>query len=285
MTCRVPEISDRRGPTETEDAQVLPAARARYDDVIPGLGTEMAATLPEGLAARADRVLAVTWPMPDSVDMGAQCHRALQRTAHLPAEPCHLVITPTPRHGAATMRPPLEIITCVRSAGILSSPAMVPRDDLLGGDARLGAEEAPLLPLPRSDRVACTNVFACAIKGIVATGRPGLLPARARGIAVILRRMLRNLPSAGRCVAAQVARPNSFPTSGSGGARERDSQLPPMSQRSQRSRPTTMVSYTGCDCTEQNRCPNFPPTCSEPCQRRMTLARRRSFEGPEGSSP
>lgn len=282
MTRSVPEFSDRRG--HTEDAQVLPAARVRYDAVILGLGTEMAAPLHEGLAAWADRMLVVTWPMLDSVDMGARRHRALQRSAHLPSERCHLVINPVPRHVVA-MRPPREIITRVRSAGILSSPAIVPRDDLLGGDARLGAEEAPLLPVLQSDRVACTNVFACAIKGIVATGRPGLLPARARGIAVILRRMLRNLPSAGRCVAAQVARPNSFPTSGSGGARERDSQLPPMSQRSQRSRPTTMVSYTGCDCTEQNRCPNFPPTCSGPCRRRMTLARRRSFEGPEGSSP
>jgi hypothetical protein len=244
----------------------------------------MAATLHEGLAARADRVLVVTWPMPDSVDMGAQRHRALQCTAHLPAERCHLAINPTLRHVAA-MRPPLEIIAPVRSAGILLSPRIVLRDGNLGGDARLRTEEAPLLPVLRSDRAACTNLFVRSIERIIATVRPGMLPARARGIAVILRRTQRRLPPAGRCVAAQAARPNSFPRSGSGGARERDSQLSTMSQRSQRSRPTTMVSYTGRDCTEQNRCPNFPPTCSEPCQRRMTLARRQSFEGPEGSSP
>jgi hypothetical protein len=61
MTRRVAEFPDRRG--HTEDAQVLPAARARYDDVILGLRTEMAAALHEGLAPRADRVLLVTWPM------------------------------------------------------------------------------------------------------------------------------------------------------------------------------------------------------------------------------
>src|SRR5207248_3063706 len=96
MTRRVPELPDRRG--HTEDAQVLPAARVGYDEVILGLGTEMAATLHEGLAARADRVLVVTWPMPNTVDMVAQRHRALQHTAHLWAERCHLVINPTPRH-------------------------------------------------------------------------------------------------------------------------------------------------------------------------------------------
>jgi hypothetical protein len=133
--------------------------------------------------------------MPASVDMGAQRHRALQRTAHLPAERCHLVITPTPRRIAA-LRPPLEIITRVRAAGILSSPRIVPRDGNLGGDARLGAEEVPRQPLLRSDRAAWTSVFGPSIAGIVAHVRPGMLPR------------------------AQAARPNSFPTSGSGGGRE-----------------------------------------------------------------
>src|SRR5207245_8911625 len=77
MTRRVPELSDRCG--RTEYAQVVPAARARHDAVRRDLGTETAATLHEGPDARADRVLVVTWPMPDSVDMVGQRHRALQR--------------------------------------------------------------------------------------------------------------------------------------------------------------------------------------------------------------
>lgn len=189
-------LSPRAAARLAEDPETLHAlvrlARSRYDDVILDLGTETATTLHEGLAARADRVLVVTWPMPDGVEMVAERHRALQRATHLPAERCQLVINHAPG-SAAAMLPPLEIVTRVRAAGLLSSAGIVPHDGNLVGEARLAGEETPLLPVLRSDRAARTSAFVRSIEEIASHVRPGVLPQRAGGLEIALAQMLQSL--------------------------------------------------------------------------------------------
>ena len=75
---------------------LLHLLRERYDDVVLDLGTDTTTVVHEGLAARSDLLLVVTWPTPDGIERVAAHHVRLMRATGLDPARCRLVINHVP---------------------------------------------------------------------------------------------------------------------------------------------------------------------------------------------
>jgi MinD-like ATPase involved in chromosome partitioning or flagellar assembly len=151
--------------------------RSRYDDVVIDLGTDTTTIVHEGLAARADLLLVVTWPTPDAIERVARHHAHLVRATGLDPARCRLVINHVPADATA-MVPALEILARLSEAGPISVGGLIAQDIDLVGRARLADPEQPLLPVLLSDRAARRSRFVRGVEDLVEHVRPGVLPRR-----------------------------------------------------------------------------------------------------------
>jgi len=163
--------------------------RERYDDVALDLGTGGDVLWHEELAARADTVLVVTGPLPDTVERVARGHARLLRATGLAPERCRLVVNHAPDDTRAL--PPLHRIEGrFRGAGAPALAGVVAHDGDLVGRARLADPDQPLLPVLLPDGAARRGRFVRGIEDVVRHVRPGLLPDRPAGLVVGLRATL-----------------------------------------------------------------------------------------------
>ncbi len=165
--------------------------RERYDDVILDLGTGGDLVWHEELAARADMLLVVTGPLPDTVERAARGHGRLRQATGLAPERCHLVVNHVPADERALL--PLHRIAgrfqeaSGPSAGGIAVAGMVAHDGDLVGRARLADSDQPLLPVLLPDGAARRSRFVRGIEDVARHVRPGLLPERQSGLAARLR--------------------------------------------------------------------------------------------------
>ncbi len=165
--------------------------RERYDDVVLDLGTGGDLLWHEELAARADRVLVVIGPLPDTVERAARGLARLLRATGLAPERCRIVVNHVPADERALL--PLHAIegrfraACGATAGLLGIAGLVAQDGDLVGRARLANPEQPLLPILLPDGVARRSRFVRGIEDTVRHLRPGLLPEATPGMRARLR--------------------------------------------------------------------------------------------------
>ena len=155
--------------------------RERYDDVVLDLGTGGDVLWHEELAARADTVLVVTGPLPDTVERVARGHARLLRATGLAPERCRLVVNHAPTDARAL--PPLHRIEGrFRDVGAPALAGVVAHDGDLVGRARLADPDQPLLPVLLPDGATRRGRFVRGIEDVVRHVRPGLLPERPTGL-------------------------------------------------------------------------------------------------------
>ncbi len=171
--------------------------RERYDDVVLDLGTGGDLVWHEELAARADTVLVVTGPLPDTVERVARGHARLLRATGLAPERCRLVVNHAPADERALL-PLHRVAGHFREAGGIAVAGVVAHDGDLVGRARLADPDQPLLPVLLPDGAARRSRFVRGVEDVVRHIRPGLLPerrtgfaARGRSATVALRAILR----------------------------------------------------------------------------------------------
>ncbi len=160
--------------------------RERYDDVVLDLGIGGDALWHEELAARADTVLVVTGPLPDTVERVARGHARLLRASGLASERCRLVINHAPADERALL-PLHRIMGRFHEAGGIAVAGVVAHDGDLVGRARLADPDQPLLPVLLPDGVARRSRFVRGVEDVVRHIRPGLLPERQVGLVAGLR--------------------------------------------------------------------------------------------------
>lgn len=165
--------------------------RERYDDVVLDLGTGGDLLWHEELAARADQVLVVTGPLPDTVERTARGRARLLRATGLAPERCRIVVNHVPADERALL--PLHAIegrfraACGATAGPLGIAGLVAHDGDLVGRARLADPDRPLLPVLLPDGSARRSRFVRGIEDTVRHLRPGLLPEPTGRLSVRLR--------------------------------------------------------------------------------------------------
>lgn len=155
--------------------------RERYDDVILDLGSGGDLIWHEELAGRADTVLVVTGPLPDTVERVARGHARLLRATGLAYERCHLIVNHAPADERALV-PLHRIAGCFREAGGIIVAGAVAHDGDLVGRARLANPDQPLLPVLLPDGAARRSRFVRGIEDVVRHLRPGLLQERQAGL-------------------------------------------------------------------------------------------------------
>lgn len=172
----VSEADRIAGDTETLHALVRQFAR-RYDDVLLDLGTEATNVVQTEVAARADQLVFVTWPLPGSVTAVAAAYARLLAETGYPAARCRLVVNHAPANARA-MVDPEDILRQMEPAGMLMLGAVIPYDGDLVGRARLEDPVYPLLPILLPDRAARGSMFVASIEELVTRLRPGLAGQR-----------------------------------------------------------------------------------------------------------
>ncbi len=160
--------------------------RERYDDVVLDLGTGGDLVWHEELAARADLVLVVTGPLPDTVERVARGHARLLRATGLAPERCRLVVNHAPADERALL-PLHRIAGRFRDTGAPVVAGLVAHDGDLVGRALLETPDQPLLPVLLPDGTARRARFVRGIEDVVRHVRPGLLPERDIGLTTRLR--------------------------------------------------------------------------------------------------
>lgn len=175
------------GVGDTLDA-LIHLLRARYDDVIMDLGTDTTNAIHEGLAARADLLLVVTWPTPDGIERVATHHARMVRATGLDLARCRLVINHVPSDATA-MIPPMQIVARMSEAGPIQSAGIIAQDVDLVGRARLADPDQPLVPVLLPDRAARRSRFVCGLEDLVAHVRPDVLPRRETTAEMLMRRL------------------------------------------------------------------------------------------------
>jgi len=148
--------------------------RERYDDVVLDLGTGGDLVWHEELAARADTILVVTGPLPDTLERVARGHARLMRTTGLAPERCRLVVNHAPADERALL-PLHRIESRFRDAGAPALAGVVAHDGDLVGRARLADPDQPLLPVLLPDGAARRSRFTHGIEDTLRHVRPGLL--------------------------------------------------------------------------------------------------------------
>jgi len=149
--------------------------RERYDDVVLDLGSGGDVVWHEELAARADLVLVVTGPLPDTLERVARGHARLLRATGLAPERCRLVVNHAPTEARALL-PLHRIEGRFRDAGALPIAGVVTHDGDLVGRARLANPDRALLPVLLPDGAARRSRFVRGIEDVVRHIRPGVLP-------------------------------------------------------------------------------------------------------------
>ncbi len=167
---------------------LLHLLRERYDDVVIDLGTDTTNAVHEGLAARADLLLVVTWPTPDSIERVAAHHTRLLRAIGLDPARCRLVVNHVPADASA-MVPPLHILARLSEAGPLASAGIVAQDVDLVGRARLANPEQPLVPVLLPGRAAQRSRIVRGLEDLVEHIRPGALPRRNSSLDILAQRL------------------------------------------------------------------------------------------------
>ena len=168
--------------------------RERYDDVVLDLGTDTTTVVHEGLAARSDLLLVVTWPTPDGIERVAAHHVRLMRATGLDPARCRLVINHVPSDASA-MVPPLQILARLSEAGPLTTAGIIAQDVDLVGRARLANPDQPLLPVLLPDRAARHSRFVRGIEDLAEHVRPGTLPQRETWMTRLVRRLRAGAPA------------------------------------------------------------------------------------------
>lgn len=172
--------------------------RERYDDVVLDLGTGGDLMWYEELAARADAVLVVTGPLPDTVERVARGHARVLHATGLAPERCRLVVNHAPADQRALL-PLHRIVGRFQEAGGIAVAGVVTHDGDLVGRARLADPDQPLVPVLLPDGVARRSRFVRGIEDVVRHVRPGLLPEQRMGLAAGLSASvvaaLRDLPA------------------------------------------------------------------------------------------
>lgn len=156
--------------------------RERYDDVVLDLGSGGDLVWYEELAARADTVLVVSGPLPDTVERVARGHARLLRATGLAPDRCHLVVNHTPADERAL--PLHRIGGHFHEAGGIAIAGVVAHDGDLVGRARLADPDQPLLPVLLPDGAARRSRFVQGIEDVLRHIRPGLLPERPKNLTV-----------------------------------------------------------------------------------------------------
>jgi len=163
--------------------------RERYDDVVLDLGTGGDLVWHEELAARADLVLVVTGPLPDTVERVARGQARLLRATGLAPERCRLVVNHAPADERALL-PLHRIAGRFRDTGAPMVAGLIAHDGDLVGRALLETPDQPLLPVLLPDGAARRARFVRGIEDVVRHVRPGLLPERDTALTTRLRRLL-----------------------------------------------------------------------------------------------
>jgi len=187
--------------------------RERYDDVALDLGTGGDLVWYEELAARADALLVVTGPLPDTVERVARGHTRLLRATGLASERCRLVVNHAPADEHALL-PLHRIMGRFHEAGGIAVAGVVAHDGDLVGRARLADPDQPLLPVLLPDGAARRSRFVRGVEDVVRHVRPGLLPERQAGLAVGVRSATVAVRAVLRARRAHHATPGGEPDSG-----------------------------------------------------------------------
>lgn len=159
--------------------------REQYDDVVLDLGAGGDFVWHEELASRADVVLVVTGPLPDTVERVARGHARLLHATGLVPERCRLVVNHAPVDERA-MLPLHQITGRFHNAGGIAIAGVVAHDGELVGRSRLAGPDQALLPALLPDAVARRSRFVRGIEDVIHHLRPGLLPQRRAGLAASL---------------------------------------------------------------------------------------------------
>lgn len=154
--------------------------RERYDDVVLDLGTGGELEWHEELASRADTLLVVTGPLPDTVERVARGYVRLRRHTGLAPARCRIVVNHAPTDERALL-PLHRIAGRFQEAGAPALAGVVAHDSDLVGRARLTDPDHALLPVLLAEEAARRSRFVRGIEEVVRHLRPGLLPERERG--------------------------------------------------------------------------------------------------------
>lgn len=155
--------------------------RERYDDVVLDLGSGGDLVWHEELAARADTVLVVTGPLPDTVERVARGHARLLGATGLAHERCRLVVNHAPAD-ERTLLPLHRIAGRFRETGGIAVAGVVAHDGDLVGRARLADPDQSLLPVLLPDGAARRGRFVRGVEDVVRHVRPGLLAEPRAGL-------------------------------------------------------------------------------------------------------
>ncbi len=155
--------------------------RERYDDVVLDLGSGGDLVWHEELATRADTVLVVTGPLPDTVERVARGHARLLHATGLAPGRCRLVVNHAPADERALL-PLHQAAGRFREAGGIAVAGVVAHDGDLVGRARLADPDQPLLPVLLPDGAARRSRFVRGLEDVVRHVRPALLSERQAGL-------------------------------------------------------------------------------------------------------